>query len=233
MDTYKADSYWKQFSIKSIDDYPATDFSSISDSWETIISNINNNNIDHYSIGDVKSIVFDGVQHYLQLIGIDKDVLADNDNITARTTWSFVSGIASRRMAASSSGLDGFLSTEMYSWLEEQKTKLPDIIRNNIKTVKKTYVKRSTNSTLTYDTDFWLFSTREVGYSAEGSGCVYPFFSDLRKKYKYTSDAENYSWWLRSESLSNSGRFDVISTNGTRSAIPVTQTALVVPGLCL
>ena len=159
--TYKANENWGSLSVLPIDSYPATDFSTISDSWETIISNINSGNISNYPIGALKKISFGSSNNYLQLIGTDKDVLASDNTTTVKTTWAFVTKIADHRMNATGNE-NGYPATEMYTWLAEQRANLPDIIKNNLKTVKKTYYDYTTKSTLSVNTDFWLFSAKEI-----------------------------------------------------------------------
>ena len=233
VDSYRANVNWSNFSIQSIDSYPVTDFSTISDSWEIIISNINKGDISRYPIGSVKALTFDGIQHYLQLVGTDKDVLASNNETKVKTTWAFVTTIGKHRMNATNTNENGYPASEMYTWLTEQKAKLPEIIRNNLKTVKKTYYDYTTTSTLSVDTDFWLFSKKEVGFTntpVESEGVVYDqFFTSNTKRQK-----PGVVWWLRS-AYSSSGYFYYVDGNGAVQSPygPSTSPYGVVPGLCL
>ena len=233
--TYKANENWSNLSVLPIDNYPTTDFSTISDSWETIISNINSGNINSYPIGAIKKISFGSSSYYLQLVGTDKDVLASNNAATAKTTWAFLTSIGPHRMNETSTNENGYPATEMYTWLAEQRANLPDIIKNNLKTVKKTYYDYTTNSTLSVNTDFWLFSNREIGSTVEDSGCTYDqFFTSNSKRIRRTTSGTASSWWLRS-ALSDSKYFWYIAGDGsTRNYGGYAANSYhVVPGLCL
>ena len=236
LSTYKANSNWSNFSVLPIDSYPATDFSTISDSWETIISNINSGNISNYPIGALKKISFGSSDYYLQLVGTDKDVLASDNTTTVKTTWAFATKITDHRMNATSTNENGYPATEMYTWLAEQRANLPDIIKNNLKTVKKTYYDHTTNSTLSVDTDFWLFSMREVGLTNspyESSGCVYDqFFTSTSRRIKRNTSGTTSIWWLRS-AYSNSNYFWIVTSSGDANTNYASGSYGVVPGLCL
>ena len=235
LSTYKANGNWNNFSILPIDSYPATDFSTISDSWETIISNINSGNISNYPIGSLKKISFGSSNYYLQLVGTDKDVLASDDTTTVKTTWAFATMIASHRMSATSTNENGYPATEVYTWLAEQKENLPDIIKNNLKTVKKTYYDYTTESTLSVNTDFWLFSSKEIfnSSSTEDSGCVYDqFFTSDSKRIRRIASGLASGWWLRS-AASYSGAFWIVNGAGSANGGTSGSSYGIVPGLCL
>lgn len=242
VNTYKSNTIWKRFTILPIDSYPTDDYSTISDSWETIISNIHNGDIDNYAIGSTKKITFDGKTAYLILIGIDKDVLSSDGVSTAKTTWMFTTSIGLQKMNSSSSNADGYPATQLYTWLEDEKNKLPDIIKNNLKTVKKTYYDSTTGSTLSVDTDFWLLSKREVGLTAdpvESSGAIYDqFFAEQELRVRTNSDFTYVDWWLRTAgngtanfcNVSQPTNWNVGGSSSIRSA---NTTNAVIPGLCL
>lgn len=236
LSTYKANENWSNFSVLPIDSYPATDFSTIYDSWETIISNINSGNISNYPIGSLKKISFGSSDYYLQLVGTDKDVLASDNTTTVKTTWAFATKIADHRMNATSTNENGYPATEMYTWLAEQRANLPDIIKNNLKTVKKTYYDHTTKSTLSVNTDFWLFSSKEIfngGPPIEDSGCVYDqFFTSKSNRVKRDASGSTSSWWLRS-AYSNSNSFLSVYFDGYANSSTVNISYGVVPGLCL
>ena len=234
--TYKANTNWSNYAILPIDSYPATNFDTISDSWETIISNIKAGNYSQYKIGDTKSITYDGMNVQLQLIGTDKDVLASDETKTVATTWAFRHIVISHRMNATNTNANGYPASEMYTYLQECRAKLPDIIKNNIVTVKKTYRNYTTSSTLSTDEDFWLFSMREIfgsNSSYESSGCIYDqFFTSSTKRIKYNLNGSATYWWTRSAGSSTRG-FRGVSGGGGAGDGNASGSGGVVPGFCI
>ena len=139
-------------------------------------------------------------------------------------------------MNATSTNENGYPATEMYTWLAEQRANLPDIIKNNLKTVKKTYYDYTTKSTLSVNTDFWLFSAKEIfnsGSPLEDSGCVYDqFFTSTSRRIKRNTSGTASYWWLRS-AISYSNTFWLVNSNGTANYDIANDSLGVVPGLCL
>ena len=237
---YKSDAQWKQYCILSIDDYPSNniDGSTISDDLDTIISKINNNDVD-YPIGSIKRIPYDNDYLYLQLVGIDKDVLSSDTSKTAKTTWACFAAPFKSKMHGTRVLLNnGYCDTDLHNALNAEKIKLPEIIRNNIKTVSKTYFNFATSSTKTTNEDIWLFSAREVGFvisnAAEDSGCIYDEFfesNSSRQKFNYLTGA-SVTWWLRTGI--NNYEFARVDTGGGYTAYGyINGENHVVFGLCL
>lgn len=216
---YKIATNWSNFAdnIYPIDNYPVTDFSTISDDWETIIANIDNGTYStRYSLGNTKVLTVNGHDIYMQLIAKDKDVLADNSG-TAKTTWMVKAFYETHRMNTSSTTTDGWLGSEMRSWLRD--TILPTIdstITSNIKEVTKTYYDFNTTSTLSTTDTIFIPSYREIfgGIDYENSGINYTdFFNTAYKKIKYnTSTGYADTWVLRS--AYNTKNFRNVSTSG-------------------
>ena len=135
---YKTDSKWKMFNILTIDRYPATDFSTITDSWEQIVASIENGEYStKYNVGDTKAISINNVDDFMVLIAKDTDDLADGSG-KAKTTWLSRGLIGRNKMNTSSTNSNGWAQSEMRTWLRE--TILPTLdstIQSNIKEVTK------------------------------------------------------------------------------------------------
>ena len=146
VDSYKSSNSFSNYIIAPIDQYPLSNYETISDSWETIIYNIHNGNAGTYPLGSTKSVTLGDSTYYLQLVGYDIEPLSDNQSEHAATTWSFSFGITNRKLHSTNTTLtNGYLDCECYTWLQDEKELLPDIIKNNIAKVRKaTYNNGST-----------------------------------------------------------------------------------------
>ena len=220
VDTYKADSLWKNYIIASIDDYPLTDFSTISDSWEQIFTNETNGSYStKYKVGDTKKITINGVEDYMQIVAMDADDLADGSGNKAKITWLSVGMFTNYRMNTSKTNENGWAQSGLRTWLRE--TILPTLdptISSNIKEVKKTYYNKTTSSTLSINDTVWIPSSKEVFGDREASGCNYTtLFDSNNARIKYNTSIVTNSWWLRSASANNSTSFYTVSYDGRSS----------------
>ena len=202
VDTYKANSNWSGYYIASIDDYPVTDFSTITDSWAEIFAAEDDGTYaTKYSVGDTKQITINGVTDYMQIVAMNADTLADNTG-TAKITWISKGMFTTHRMNATAVTTDGWAATEMRTWLRD--TILPTLdstIQANIKTVTKTYKDVTTSSTLSLSDTVWIPSGREIfgGTTYEDSGCDYTgYFNSATRRIKYNTSGSASGWWLRS-----------------------------------
>ncbi len=202
LDLYRSHITWGKYMIAPLDSYPLGYFEDISDDWDTIISNINSGNVDKYPIGSIKTIEADGQRYQTMLIGVDKDILSDNDASTAKTTWAFRTTVFSHRAHSVDEAVP-YSELELRSVIKSFKSKLPTIIQSNIKTVKKV-TKDPTGTDITSDEDIWLFSSRELGlrksasawYQIENSGAVYDQISNVVLRIKYTTSGSSVpSFW--------------------------------------
>lgn len=208
VNTYKTASGWSNYinEIHAISEYPITDFSTITDDWATILSNPNY--ATDYSIGDTKLITIDGSQVYMQIAAFDTDVLASDTTQTAKITWISMQVTSIRRRmhsAASTSG--GWYECELRGWLRDTAFQtLPEVVRNNIKEVNKTYYDYDSGSTLTCADTLWIPSTRELNGTAtavEDSGVIYStLFPNDASRVKGTMGGRIWDYWLRTAASS-------------------------------
>ena len=219
--TYKADSLWSNYIIASIDDYPLTDYSTIRDSWATIISKAQGGTAaQSYAVGDTK----------LLDIGTEGEVYAQVAKVDANGITFVTKGIlaTSHRMnPGNSSGAQGtganggWEHSEMRTYLNDTVFALfPPELQSAIKTETKysDYVLPG-ETTITHDQEtqdkLWLLSAREVfgGTKYEQTGPEYSsLFPTNTSRIKYDQSGGASDWWLRSAySISN---FHTITSKG-------------------
>lgn len=162
----------------------------ITDSWDTIIDNIENNTyLTEYKIGNYKSLdlgpTYGTVN--MQIMAMDEDILENNN--TVPITFVSMGGIANSTMAWDD--VDGFLNNTIYSLIENN-------VKSHIQTVSKYTVQGNSKRTQSMS-KLWMLSAREVNSSyfwKEDMGVTYNkmFSTDITRK------ASNGAWyWLRSE----------------------------------
>ena len=235
--TYNADSNWKNYFVTSVENYPMTDLSTITDSWAEIVAAIGDGTYSSkYNVGDTKSISINGVNDYMVLVAKDTDALADNSG-SAKTTWISKGLCTTNTMNATRTNANGWAQSGMRTWLRE--TILPTLdstIRSNIKEVTKTYSDKTTSSTLSITDTVWIPSGREMfgGTSYEDSGCDYTsFFDSNLARVKCNTSYSADSWWLRSVSSGTGTHFRIVTSNGTNSDNYANRTSGVALGFCI
>ena len=246
IDDYKNHDYWKTYFIADVNDYQLNLFESISDDWNTIVSNPSK-----YNIGDTKQIDLGTFgKHYMELVAKGVDIKSEGTGF-APTTWISKTLISTHVMHPSNHenystcGTLGWKDSPLRDWLRTTvKAAIPNPVRDAIIPVDKVQAIYGTsavtkNGQTTTEEDVWIPSDFEVGLSTtyESTGARY----DIRFPYG-TSNAQNaarvkyynnsaYNWWLRSAGSSNYFRC-VISNGGTVSNI-ANGTIGVALGFCL
>lgn len=220
--TYKANTNWANYYIASIDDYPITNFETITDTWSEIFAAESDGTYStKYSVGDTKGLDVNGKTVYMQIVAMDTDTLSAGG--TAKITWISKGLIDAHRMNATNTTSDGWGATEMRTWLRE--TILPTIdstVRSNIKEVTKSYrTKSPSDTTLTVSDTVWIPSYKEIGETydsyVESDGVVYSgVFSNGASRIKYGSSGLASTWWLRS--AYNTTYFSCIYNSGSHGA---------------
>ena len=213
----------------------------ITDTWDTIIVNIDNGTYKtKYKVGNYKSIDL-GTEgtHDAQIIGIDTD--ANRSGSTVPLTFAFVDLLATKhRMNPSKTAgtegtgtLGGWEKTEMRTYLNDTILPLfPSNIRERINAVQKITNSYDVNESKFQETTYdrlWLLSYREVfgSTSYEQSGPMYTsLFKDNASRIKnYNGSADG--WWLRSAisaasfgDVSSGGNADNNNANSSRGVCP-------------
>ena len=234
--SYKTATNWSTYAsnIYPISEYPKTDYSTITDTWEQIFAaEADGTYSSKYHVGDTKSVSVYNTTMYMQIAAIDTDVLS-NGSGNAKITWLCKSILTTHNMNSSNVTTGGWPATAMRSWLlSDVMTTLPTVVQNNIKTVDKTYYDYGSSSTATSTDTIWIPSYREVfgGTSMEGSGAVYSsLFTGSAARVKYNSSGSASTWWLRSASSGYS--FYVVYSGGSYNNGTAGSSSGVVFGFC-
>ena len=222
--TYKADSKWGAYIILPISSYPASDFSTISDSWATILANTTPSS--SYSVGDIKALSVYGVSTYAQIVGFDEG--------SSKISWLTKGIITTHNMNSSAVTTNGWAESGMRSWLRSDVLPtLPQEIQDAIVAVDKTYYDYTTSSTLTISDTVWIPSAREIfgGTSYESSGVDYTsWFDTTAKRIKYNASGTASYWWLRSAISGTS--FRGVNGSGSATTTGANGTSGVALGFC-
>lgn len=247
---YKQSSYASFFPILPIESYPATDFSTITDSWNDIITAVGNGTYDSkYAVGDTKSIVIDGTTYYMQMVAKDADVLASDGTTTAATTWLMYRKLYKeehRMNPANQSGAQGtganggWEHSEMRSWLNDTILPLfPSELQTSIKEVRKysDYVVPGESSVshdqMTAD-KLWIPSANEIfsNTTYEQTG---PKYVDVMPynyvKIRYDKDNGVTVWSTRSAASNTS--FHAVTNDGSVKAYSSSTSNYVCFGFCI
>lgn len=211
---------------------PAHKSDTISDSWEDIIESCSDGTYSSkYSVGDLKTIDLgsEGIIQ-MEIVGIDADDKADNSG-KAPITWISKQLLYTyRRMnpyfnawEEGTGTVGGFEKSEMRTYLKDDiKPLIPEIVRNNIKSVNKYSTIYNTSYTDVNDVlsteDIWIPSYKEVfGSGRETEGVTYssafPNDSSRTKETISNINTGTYdSWWLRTAGSREC--FDVVGSWG-------------------
>lgn len=199
---YRASDNYGRYIIKTLEEYPASRFETISDTWAEIDANADY--ATDYKIGDIKCVEYNGDLYPMELIAINID--EKQDGSTAKMTWMIYNCIESYAFDSVNTGHnweDSALRAHLANDI------LPNLDASAyIKPVKKTFYDYSTQATKTCIDSLWIPSARELNDTTyEDSGCIYdsrfPYPTKRSPRYKGT-DSVDYT--LRSDSKSESGK---------------------------
>lgn len=221
----------------------------ITDSWETIIANIDNGTYkSKYQMGNYKPLDLgaEGVIN-MQIAGFDVDELADG---TGKAPISFISIEllnSTRRMNPSTvtnaddtyqegtGGIGGWEKCEMRTYLEETiKPLMPEAVRSRIDKVNKTqkaFDKIGTNFTQATQDAVWLPSYEEM---FPGKTIYKPLYKDTsRRNKKATVNGTTYYNWFWTRSSIFKDTFQIFRGEGQSSWSADTKNTHVCIGFCL
>lgn len=231
--SYKSNPNWavNSANIYPISSYPVapTYGGTITDSWETIIQNCEDGNIDGYNIGDTKEIICNGFYINMVIVAKNSDIIHDGDGAKASLTWISEKTVPfSQKMRASANNTGGWRDSLMREAINDENQFIiyPEVIRTGIKSVDKTcFIK---GSTVTVDDKIWIPSIREVfgeGSNRENSGVTYTNYfdsADARKVFDVTT-GQYITWHLRS--TSGTDNFATVKSSGVLGDIYATYDA--------
>lgn len=203
---YKSATNWSTYAdhIYPIEEYPKTDFGTITDSWADIKTHMNAGDYNtRYKVGDTKLLTLNDADHtqvHMQIAAFDADTMSNNNK--AKITWLCKNIYSNHRMNATATAVGGWEDTEMRSWLNESVLSyIPSDVSSNIVEVKKS----SYNGETTVD-KLWIPSNQEVNFSSnkETNGVTYSGLfptttnSNNANRVKYDNFGDSSEWWLRS-----------------------------------
>lgn len=213
VDTYKADSYWGNFSgqIRAIEDYPE-----VCDpySWEAVAKAIEAGTYkDVYKIGDEVPVDLgsEGLIN-MQIAAFDADTLADGSG-TAAISWVGKELLKTARRwnpkyvtdTEGTGVFGGWEKSELRSYLKESiYPMLPDAVKGAVVSVSKISYGRnaSTSGDMSSVEDVWIPNTREIFANTlrEKTGVTYSgLFVDSASRIKTIVGTETKAtYWTRS-----------------------------------
>ena len=238
--TYKADSLWSAYIIASIDDYPLTDLSTISDSWTTIISKAQGGTAaQSYSVGDTKLLDL-GTEGktYMEVATVSENGITFIA-LTALATKKRMN--PSNQSGAQGTGANGgWEYSEMREYLNEDVfALLPAELQSAIKAETKYSSSvvpgestKTVDGCVTQD-KLWLLSNHELTGTTtyETQGTQYETFNSQSKKIRYDQTIKPTVWFLRS--ADNINTFGGVRENGSMSGYSAYDEKSVIFGFSL
>lgn len=233
VDTYKSATNWSAAAnqIYALEDYPVTDFGTIKDDWDTIITKLGNDTAS-YVVGDTKTMDYDGTPVFMELVALDADDLADGSG-KAKSTWISKPILETHNMNSSGATTGGWAASDMRTYLRDTViNKIPSSIRSAIKEVTKTYKDYNDGVQSVTDT-VWIPSSHEIfgETTYEDSGAIYDgVFDSTTTRIKYQNNSVG-NWWLRS---ANDGyKFGIVSGGGYDGGGNASSSLGLVLGFCI
>lgn len=219
----------------------------ITDSWGTIIANIDNGTYaTEYKVGNYKPLDLgtEGTIN-MQIVAIDKDELADGSGYAPLTFIGMELLATSHRMnpvrVANTEGtgtLGGWEKCEMRAYLKNTiKPLIPSNVMGRINRVTKyTQIYQASNETAVNNVatteDVWIPSNYELTGNLETVGVSYKtFFHNESSKIKAKTSGTAIVWWVRSANL-NVNFYDVYS-DGSISSTKAQNSHGIALGFCL
>ena len=212
----------------------------ISDSWDTIIANIDNGTYKtKYKLGNYKSFDWNNNPNdpvVAQIVGIDVDELSDGSGYAPLTFILKKLYPAKTAMNNSASVEGGWENSSLRNLMKNTlKQQIPETIRSRICNVNK--VSKTASGTQTTVDDVWIPSMHEVGLSntIETSGVSYSSVfknNEARIKPKWNGGINGYQWWLRSVNDS-ADKFYAIGTGGEMTGFAPNTQIYTTIGFCL
>lgn len=205
VESYQAANSWVNFQscfrpITQLNNLASEDLvklqnDTIIDDWETIIDKCNNHTLTgEYVVGATKTIEIDGMPTQMVIVDLDKDTLS-NGNGTAAITWmeKHISRYNPIMMSVANGAIKNYQNVTNFHNIEKPAilAGLPEIVRNNIKTVKKRsfgWIAIDGQSTMETDEQIWLPSAAELGLSQSAATQIEP-----DSPYSYFSGSLNSS----------------------------------------
>lgn len=192
--------------------------------WAQIIDACHKNKVpDTWAVGNSKTMLINGTEYQIDIIGKGHDDYADGSGKAPLTFQLHNCYGEGKKMNSSNTNSGGWTSCAM------RKTHLPDIlalmpteVQNGIREVNKLTSAGNQSATINTTADkLFLLSEIEifgsiVGYSKSGEGTQYDYYKAGNSKAKnYNGSA--YYWWERSPDGGSSAKFCVVTGESNAS----------------
>ena len=193
--------------------------------WEQIIDACQNGSVpDTWLVGDQKTMMINGIDYAIDIIGKNHDTYA-NGSGTAPLTFQLHDCYGTEYgMNTSNTNSGGWESSNMRATvLPSIMALMPPAVQSAIREVSKKTSAGSQSTTIhtTADKLFLLSEVEIFGSSADksvsGEGTQYEYYSAGNSKVKNFNGSADY-WWERSPRSSNTTYFCLVFTSGTTSA---------------
>ena len=189
-------------------------------SWATIVESCKNREVpDTWVVGNSKTMLINGTEYQIDIIGKGHDDYADGSGKAPLTFQLHDCYAAVNRMNSSNTNVGGWTSCAMrQTHLPAILSQMPTEVQNGIREVNKLTSAGSQSSTINTTADkLFLLSEIEifgsVSYSKSGEGTQYDYYKAGNSKVKnYNGSA--YFWWERSPRGSGSTRFCYVISGG-------------------
>lgn len=188
--------------------------------WATIIKACHKNQVpDTWVVGNSKTMLINGTEYQIDIIGKGHDDYADGSG-KAPLTFQLHDCYADRNMMnGGNTNSGGWTSCDMRSThLPAILALMPTEVQNGIQEVNKLTSEGSRSTTISTTADkLFLLSEIEIfgniTYSASGEGTQYAYYKAGNSKVKNYNGSAN-SWWQRSPCIGNYTSFCAVRNSG-------------------
>lgn len=191
-------------------------------SWATIVEACKNREVpDTWVVGNSKTMLINGTEYQIDIIGKGHDDYADGSG-KAPLTFQLHDCYGVKNMNSSNTNVGGWTNCAMrQTHLPAILTLMPTEVQNGIREVNKLTSAGNQSATINTTADkLFLLSEIEifgsVTYSKSGEGTQYDYYKAGNSKVKKFS-GNAYYWWERSPYDSDSASFCFVNSNGTAS----------------
>ncbi len=191
--------------------------------WEQIIDACHKNQVpDTWVVGNSKTMLINGTEYQIDIIGKEHDDYADGSGKAPLTFQLHDCYGELKNMNSTQTNVGGWTSCAMrQTHLPAILTLMPTEVQNGIREVNKLTSAGSQSATINTTADkLFLLSEIEifgkVTYSKNGEGTQYDYYKAGNSKVKKFNDSASH-WRERSPCVRNSMYFCIVGTNGGAS----------------
>lgn len=191
-----------------------------SNTWKMIMEACQSGGIlDVWSVGDSKTMTIDGASYQFDIVGKNHDTYTAGG--IAPLTFGLHDCYANtERMNNTNTNKGGWEGSKMRTeTLAAILAKMPENIRNGIRSVNKLCATGGNDSTIITTADkLFLYSDEEIYGTVGGEGEQYDYYKAGNSKVKKVGSSAS-RWWLRSFQRYVTGGFYVVDTSGDYTGV--------------